>query len=83
MSDPRAGQAPKEAPGPERLGKLCHDLNNPLAVIMGQLEIITERHPDLAADLAERLAEIGKSGEVMRRLILDAGQEARRAMGED
>jgi len=70
----------EETPGPAMIRKLCHDLNNPLAVIMGQLEIISERHKDLGDDLKHRHDEIGKAGDAMRELIRDAGIEARKAM---
>jgi signal transduction histidine kinase len=83
VSQPSDLNAPpeEEAPGPARIRRLCHDLNNPLAVIMGQLEIISERYKDLGDDLAHRHAEIGKAGEAMREMIREAGGEARRAMG--
>jgi signal transduction histidine kinase len=67
-------------PGPAEIRRLCHDLNNPLAVIMGHLEIVAGRYRELPGDLKRRLEEIGKSASEMRELIMSAGQEARRAM---
>jgi signal transduction histidine kinase len=62
---------------------LCHDLNNPLAVIVGQLDIIREKFPDLPTDAFKRLDEVSAGAERMRVLIRDAGAEARRAMDEE
>ena len=67
--------------GPAEVRKLCHDLNNPLAVVAGQVEIIAGRYGDLPEDLKSRLAEIRKAVEAMRRLIREAGVAAREAMG--
>ncbi len=67
--------------GPVGIRRLCHDLNNPLAVVMGQLEMISERHKDLPADLKRRMEEMKKASFAMREMIRDAGLEARRAMG--
>ena len=69
--------------GAARLRQLCHDLNNPLAVIMGQLEIMNERFGDLPEDVKRRQAEILKAAQSMRELIKEASSEARRAMGAE
>jgi len=61
---------------------LNHDLNNPLAVVMGQLEMIAEFHPELPDDMKHRLGELSTAAETMRRVIMEAAKEARRAMGE-
>lgn len=68
-------------PGPAEIRRLCHDLNNPLAVVMGQLDIIRERHKDLDEDLTHRMDEMKKASVAMRELIREAGFSARRAMG--
>jgi signal transduction histidine kinase len=74
---------PEQSPvnWPARLRQLCHDLNNPLAVIMGQMEIIEERFKDLPDDVKRRHAEMLKAAQTMREVIREAGAEARRAMG--
>jgi CheY-like chemotaxis protein len=60
-----------------KMRKLCHDLNNSLAVITGQLEIIAERHPDLPADLAKRMTDMRKASEDIKQAIRRAGEDAR------
>ena len=81
--DAREETAPqREVPGPARIRQLCHDLNNPLAVVMGQLEMIAEFHPELPDDMKHRLGELSTAAETMRRVIMEAAKEARRAMGE-
>jgi len=65
----------------EKVRKLCHDLNNPLAVIMGQLEIIAGQQRDLPADLAPRIEEMSKAAENLRSLIRQVSAEARREAG--
>jgi CheY-like chemotaxis protein len=72
---------PSGSGGGADLRRLCHDLNNPLAVILGQLEVIAQRHPDLPAEAIRRLLEIKDSAESMQRKIADAGAGAR-ALGE-
>lgn len=82
----RDGAAPAAAAtGPDRaaeLGGLCHALNNHLAVMMGQLELIAGRHPDLPPDLLRRLGEIRGSAEGMRGLIRQAAPRAPRKVRE-
>ena len=65
----------------ERVRKLCHDLNKPLAVIMGQLEIITGQYRDLPADLSQRIEETSKAAENLRSLIRQVSAEAKRDAG--
>ena len=60
-----------------KMRKLCHDLNNSLAVITGQLEIIAERHPELPERLAKRLADMRKASEDIKQAIRRAGEDAR------
>ncbi len=64
-------------PGARKVRALCHDLNNPLAVAMGQLEIIAERYSDLPDDLKRRLKEVERAAESIKKLIREAGAEAR------
>jgi CheY-like chemotaxis protein len=81
-AEPVAGGAPAAASPEEwplRVRRLCHDLNNPLAVVMGQAEMIADRHADLPADVARRLTEIRKAAEEMKALIRQAGVEAKEA----
>ena len=78
---PETGDAAsgQEASWPRKVRRLCHDLNNPLAVIAGQVEIIAERHKDAPEDLKHRLDEIRNAAKRMIRLIKEAGAEARKA----
>jgi CheY-like chemotaxis protein len=68
-------------PWPERVRKLCHDINNPLAVIMGHLEIISGQQQELPGDLSRRIEEMSSAAENLRSLIRQASAEARRDAG--
>jgi DNA-binding NtrC family response regulator len=63
--------------------RLCHDLNNPLAVIMGQLELISDRHLNLDQDLVRRHGEINTAAEAMQQIIREASKEARKVTGAE
>jgi CheY-like chemotaxis protein len=66
--------AAADDPAARRLVRLCHDLNNPLAVITGQVELIAGTHPDLPEDLERRLHEIAEAAQNMRALLRTAAE---------
>ena len=71
-----------QADWPGKVRALCHGVNNHLAVILGQIEIMGAGGQKLPPEIARRIDEISRAAEQIKALVRQAGAEARGETGE-